>query len=214
MQDFLKQWGPAIITAVAVLAIIALLSALMPSIQKGMGDIVSNFGEKASADANVDMSGTGGNIANNDSNNNNNNNNSGVPAAVNPIVNGKHVLTTDHYAFAAAYPAAYAKFKEELAKIDATTYPYYFMYINNSNTRFRIMYSTKPFYLLDMGSQVGIRNPAMMKTVDIYFNNTTVSYGDVSSENIAFDTGSFKSQIIHTNHTLVRNNETFYVPVR
>lgn len=46
MQDFLKQWGPAIITAVAILAIIAMLSGLTPTIQGGFSGLITNFGEK------------------------------------------------------------------------------------------------------------------------------------------------------------------------
>ncbi len=57
MQDFLKEWGPAIITAVAVLTIVGLVALLAPSIQTGMNDVITKFGEQATVPT---TSGAGG----------------------------------------------------------------------------------------------------------------------------------------------------------
>lgn len=47
MEDFLKQWGPAIITAVAVFIIIAIVVAFKGQLTDALQNIFTNFGSKA-----------------------------------------------------------------------------------------------------------------------------------------------------------------------
>ena len=44
MQDFLKEWGPAIVTAVVIILLIAIVRFIAPSIRKGMEGVVTQFG--------------------------------------------------------------------------------------------------------------------------------------------------------------------------
>ncbi len=50
MQDFLKEWGPAIITAVAVLTIIGIVRFLSPNIKNSLDNILTEFGNQADVD--------------------------------------------------------------------------------------------------------------------------------------------------------------------
>ncbi len=46
MEDFLKSWGPAVITAVAIIILTLIVKAVAPSIKSGMEGIVTQFTEK------------------------------------------------------------------------------------------------------------------------------------------------------------------------
>lgn len=47
MQDFLKEWGPAIITAVVILILVGIVRFIAPSIKSGMSGTVTGFTDKA-----------------------------------------------------------------------------------------------------------------------------------------------------------------------
>lgn len=47
MQDFLKEWGPAIITALVVLVLIGLVKVVSPMVKKGMTGTVNTFSNTA-----------------------------------------------------------------------------------------------------------------------------------------------------------------------
>ena len=47
MQDFLKEWGPAIITAVVILILVGIVRFIAPSIKSGMSGTVTGFTVKA-----------------------------------------------------------------------------------------------------------------------------------------------------------------------
>ena len=60
MQDFLKEWGPAIVTAVVIILLIAIVRFIAPSIRKGMEGVVTQFGNNTkieNADADKVISG-------------------------------------------------------------------------------------------------------------------------------------------------------------
>ena len=46
MQDFLKEWGPAIITAVVILILVGIVRFIAPSIKSGMIGTVTGFTDK------------------------------------------------------------------------------------------------------------------------------------------------------------------------
>lgn len=46
MQDFLKEWGPAIITAVVILILVGIVRFIAPSIKSGMSGTVTGFTDK------------------------------------------------------------------------------------------------------------------------------------------------------------------------
>ena len=46
MQDFLKEWGPAIITAVVILILVGIVRFIAPSIKSGMSWTVTWFTDK------------------------------------------------------------------------------------------------------------------------------------------------------------------------
>lgn len=48
MQDFLKEWGPAIITALVVLVLIGLVKVVAPMVTNGMKGTINNFSDTAS----------------------------------------------------------------------------------------------------------------------------------------------------------------------
>ena len=47
MQDFLKEWGPAIITAIVVVLLVAIVKAVAPIVSKGMINNVDRFSDRA-----------------------------------------------------------------------------------------------------------------------------------------------------------------------
>lgn len=49
MQDFLKEWGPAIITAVVVVLLVAIVKYVAPSVREGMANNVKQFTDDASS---------------------------------------------------------------------------------------------------------------------------------------------------------------------
>lgn len=61
MQEFLKEWGPAVITAVAVLVIVAVVAALQNSLGTMFGDLLNTVqqssnkivNDKANIDAGI-----------------------------------------------------------------------------------------------------------------------------------------------------------------
>lgn len=48
MQDFLKEWGPAIITALVVLVLIGLVKVIAPMVTSMMKGTINNFSDTAS----------------------------------------------------------------------------------------------------------------------------------------------------------------------
>lgn len=48
MQDFLKEWGPAIITALVVLVLVGLVKVIAPMVTSGMKGTINNFSDTAS----------------------------------------------------------------------------------------------------------------------------------------------------------------------
>lgn len=49
MQDFLKEWGPAIITAVVVVLLVAIVKYVAPTVKDGMYNNVKQFSDDASS---------------------------------------------------------------------------------------------------------------------------------------------------------------------
>ena len=47
MQDFLKEWGPAIITALVVLVLIGLVKVVSPMVKNGMTGTINTFSNTA-----------------------------------------------------------------------------------------------------------------------------------------------------------------------
>lgn len=50
MQDFLKEWGPAIITALVVLVLIGLVKVVSPMVKNGMTNTINTFSNTAQLD--------------------------------------------------------------------------------------------------------------------------------------------------------------------
>ena len=62
MQEFLKEWGPAIITAAAVLILTTAVYALGGQVQTGLSNLITSFEDAAKTNPGITYGGSGGTI--------------------------------------------------------------------------------------------------------------------------------------------------------